>query len=55
VLRGYDPFMNLVLDDAVEKIKDGVVNNIGMVVCFFSYNTNYIKFIYLIYLVYTLK
>ncbi|CAH1733076.1 probable small nuclear ribonucleoprotein G [Aphis gossypii] len=32
VLRGYDPFMNLVLDEAVEKIKDGVVNNIGMVV-----------------------
>lgn len=33
VLRGFDPFMNLVLDETVEKIKDGVVNNIGMVVC----------------------
>jgi len=43
VLRGFDPFMNLVLDETVEKIKDGVVNNIGMVVCFFSYNTNYIN------------
>jgi len=34
VLRGFDPFMNLVLDETVEKIKDGVVNNIGMVVCY---------------------
>jgi len=32
VLRGFDPFMNLVLDETVEKIKDGIVNNIGMVV-----------------------
>ncbi|KAF0693344.1 probable small nuclear ribonucleoprotein G [Rhopalosiphum maidis] len=32
VLRGFDPFMNLVLDETVEKIKDGVVNSIGMVV-----------------------
>ncbi|XP_050436980.1 probable small nuclear ribonucleoprotein G [Adelges cooleyi] len=32
VLRGFDPFMNLVLDETVEKLKDGVVNNIGMVV-----------------------
>jgi len=35
VLRGFDPFMNLVLDETVEKIKDGIVNNIGMVVCYF--------------------
>lgn len=33
VLRGFDPFMNLVLDETVEKVKDGV-NSIGMVVCF---------------------
>ncbi|XP_025410573.1 probable small nuclear ribonucleoprotein G [Sipha flava] len=32
VLRGFDPFMNLVLDETVERIKDGVVNSIGMVV-----------------------
>ncbi|KAF0771758.1 putative small nuclear ribonucleoprotein G [Aphis craccivora] len=32
VLRGFDPFMNLVLDETVEKIKDGVMNSIGMVV-----------------------
>lgn len=34
VLRGFDPFMNLVLDETVEKMKDGVVNTIGMVVCY---------------------
>lgn len=33
VLRGFDPFMNLVLDEAVEECKDGQRNNIGMVVC----------------------
>lgn len=49
VLRGFDPFMNLVLDETVEKIKDGVVNSIGMVVCFFSYNTNFIN-IYITYI-----
>lgn len=38
VLRGFDPFMNLVLDETVEKIKDGVVNSIGMVVC--CHNSN---------------
>ncbi|XP_050061251.1 probable small nuclear ribonucleoprotein G [Aphis gossypii] len=32
VLRGFDPFMNLVLDETVEKLKDGVVKSIGMVV-----------------------
>ncbi|XP_050537352.1 probable small nuclear ribonucleoprotein G [Daktulosphaira vitifoliae] len=32
VLRGFDPFMNLVLDETIEKLKDGIVNNIGMVV-----------------------
>lgn len=32
VLRGFDPFMNLVLDESVEECKDGTRNNIGMVV-----------------------
>lgn len=32
VLRGFDPFMNLVLDDAVETTKNNEQNNIGMVV-----------------------
>ena len=32
ILRGFDPFMNLVIDDAVEETKDGSKNNIGMVV-----------------------
>ncbi|XP_026748403.1 probable small nuclear ribonucleoprotein G [Galleria mellonella] len=32
VLRGFDPFMNLVLDESVEECKDGQRTNIGMVV-----------------------
>uniref|UniRef100_A0A6M2DU58 Small nuclear ribonucleoprotein G n=1 Tax=Xenopsylla cheopis TaxID=163159 RepID=A0A6M2DU58_XENCH len=32
VLRGFDPFMNLVVDDSVEILKDGGRNQIGMVV-----------------------
>jgi len=32
ILRGFDPFMNLVIDEAVEEAKDGNRNNIGMVV-----------------------
>jgi len=32
VLRGFDPFMNLVIDEAVEHCKSGEKNNIGMVV-----------------------
>ncbi|TRY74825.1 hypothetical protein TCAL_04537 [Tigriopus californicus] len=32
VLRGFDPFMNLVLDDSVEQAKSGDRKNIGMVV-----------------------
>lgn len=35
VLRGFDPFMNLVMDEAVEECKDGQNISIGMVV---SYN-----------------
>ncbi|ODN02423.1 putative small nuclear ribonucleoprotein G [Orchesella cincta] len=32
ILRGFDPFMNIVLDDTIEDCKDGSKNNIGMVV-----------------------
>jgi len=32
VLRGFDPFMNLVIDEAVEENKTGEQHNIGMVV-----------------------
>ena len=31
-LRGFDPFMNLVVDDSVEETKSGERRNIGMVV-----------------------
>ena len=33
ILRGFDPFMNLVIDETVEETKEGS-KNIGMVVCF---------------------
>jgi len=32
ILRGFDPFMNLVIDESVEDVKDGSRNPIGMVV-----------------------
>ncbi len=32
VLRGYDPFMNLVLDEGIEITKQGERNQIGMIV-----------------------
>ena len=32
VLRGFDPFMNLVIDDAVENVNAQQKNHIGMVV-----------------------
>ncbi|XP_048746733.1 small nuclear ribonucleoprotein G-like [Ostrea edulis] len=32
VLRGYDPFMNLVVDECLEETKLGERNQIGMVV-----------------------
>lgn len=32
ILRGFDPFMNLVIDEAVEVSSSGEQNNIGMVV-----------------------
>lgn len=32
VLRGYDPFMNIVLDETIEEVSATEKNNIGMVV-----------------------
>lgn len=32
ILRGFDPFMNVVVDEALELAKDGKKNEIGMVV-----------------------
>ncbi|KAG0169015.1 hypothetical protein DFQ28_003727 [Apophysomyces sp. BC1034] len=32
ILRGYDPFMNIVLDEAVEEVSPSEKHNIGMVV-----------------------
>jgi len=32
ILRGFDPFMNVVLDETVEETKQGARNAIGMVV-----------------------
>lgn len=34
ILRGFDPFMNLVVDETVEECRDGSKNNIGMVVSY---------------------
>uniref|UniRef100_A0A8D8EVI9 Small nuclear ribonucleoprotein G n=1 Tax=Culex pipiens TaxID=7175 RepID=A0A8D8EVI9_CULPI len=31
ILRGFDPFMNVVVDESIEECKDGTRNNIGMV------------------------
>ncbi len=38
ILRGFDPFMNLVIDDTVEETKDGSKNSIGMVVSLLGFN-----------------
>lgn len=32
ILRGFDPFMNLVVDESVEETKSGEKRSIGMVV-----------------------
>uniref|UniRef100_A0A0N5AMX2 Small nuclear ribonucleoprotein G n=1 Tax=Syphacia muris TaxID=451379 RepID=A0A0N5AMX2_9BILA len=32
ILRGFDPFMNIVIEEAVEHLKDGSTNQLGMVV-----------------------
>ena len=37
VLRGFDPFMNLVIDETVEHTKSGQKNNIGMVILIICY------------------
>ena len=38
VLRGFDPFLNIVLDDAVEEVSATERHNIGMIVrCFFFF------------------
>jgi small nuclear ribonucleoprotein (snRNP)-like protein len=34
-LRGFDPFMNVVLDESDEHLKDNTKNKIGMVVSIF--------------------
>ena len=36
ILRGFDPFMNLVIDETIEECKSGEKHTIGMVVrCLF--------------------
>lgn len=43
ILRGFDPFMNMVIDESIEECKDGTKNNIGMVVSYimkYSINVN---------------
>ena len=37
ILRGYDQFMNLVLDNAIEEVSANDRFEIGMVVCIFSF------------------
>ena len=38
VLRGFDPFLNIVLDDAMEEVSATERHNIGMIVrCFFYF------------------
>ena len=32
ILRGFDPFMNLVVDESIEETKSGEKRSIGMVV-----------------------
>ena len=32
ILRGFDPFMNIVVDESIEETKEGHKKNIGMVV-----------------------
>jgi small nuclear ribonucleoprotein G len=32
ILRGFDPFMNLVIDESIEETREGHKKNIGMVV-----------------------
>lgn len=46
ILRGFDPFMNVVIDETVEECRDGTKNNIGMVVRIFMAKHLTIFFIY---------
>lgn len=41
ILRGFDPFMNMVIDETVEECKDGTKNNIGMVVSYIAIDKEY--------------
>lgn len=34
ILRGFDPFMNIVVDESIEETKEGHKKNIGMVVSY---------------------
>lgn len=36
ILRGFDPFMNIVVDESIEETKEGHKKNIGMVVSYQS-------------------
>lgn len=38
ILRGFDPFMNLVVDESTEETKSGERRSIGMVVSIFLFN-----------------
>ena len=43
VLRGFDPFMNLVIDEAFEELKNGEKNALGMVVSITSVTKHGLK------------
>lgn len=47
ILRGFDPFMNVVLDETVEVCKDNTNNNIGMVVNINSIHIEIVWFLFL--------
>lgn len=44
ILRGFDPFMNLVVDETVEECRDGSKNNIGMVVSYLMNHSVFVAF-----------
>ena len=44
-LRGFDQFMNLVLEDTIEEVSATERNEIGMVVCCSSYYFDYLVLI----------
>lgn len=43
ILRGFDPFMNVVIDETIEICRDGNRNNIGMVVSVCLPSSSYSK------------